>query len=489
MRFKLIAIVLLLGSALPLQADPDGRNNGVQASKQDRTAAASGKLDFQTDLFTGRFSYGVPIQVAPARHGTEPQLGLRYNSSAGNGWCGVGWELEIGHIQRETKYGVPVRWTNNFPVKEYDSSKGFTFSLGGNGCPLVAVGANDYRAETETAFLRFALITNSGGSLANYWQVTDKSGNNYFFGLTPTSRMANSKTGWPSNEARGTFRWALSRIETVNGDVTTVTYTNFGGMIYPTLLAYNGHTNSLSPTHTVGFQLEDRPDGRLAFNSGYRVQTSKRLANVTNLVSGRLVRRYQLNYTNSASTLKSLLRSVTVFGTNDSSSRPPTTFSYTAQSFEFLPATTWTNVMLHPDAGRISTEYGKPFDSDGYGLFADLVDMDGDGLPDRGVTATNAGSPWTCFVVQRNTGGGFAAPVQWTPMPSAGKSVLPAWCMINSMYTRFLDINGDGIPDRVLDNPPAYTNTPNSLYNQFVIELNQGTGVRLRSELVERGSE
>ena len=473
MPFKLIPILLLLGAALPLQADIDGRNNGAEASKQDRTAPSSGKLDFQTDLFTGRFSYGVPIQVAPARHGTEPQLGLRYNSSAGNGWCGVGWELEIGHIQRETKYGVPVRWTNSFPVKEYDSSKGFTFSLGGNGCPLVAVGPNDYRAETETAFLRFALITNSGGNLANYWQVTDKSGNNYFFGLTSNSRMANSKTGWPSNEARGTFRWALSRVETANGDVTTVAYTNFGGMIYPTLLAYNGHTNSLSPTHTVGFQLEDRPDGRLAFNSGYRVQTSKRLANVTNLVGGRLVRRYQLNYTNSPSTLKSLLSSVTLFGTNSSSSLPPVTFSYSVQAFGFQSPVTWTNLNLFGQP----TTYQSPYNSNPNGLFADLLDMDGDGLPDRLVTATNAGSPWTYFLFQRNTGAGFADPVQWSPVPSAGRSNVAAWCMINSAYTRCLDINGDGLPDRVLDNPGAYTNTtPNTNYTNFVVELNQGAG-------------
>lgn len=45
---------------------------------------------------SGAFTYSIPIEVPPGRHGLTPQLSLVYNSSAGNGFLGVGWDLPIG---------------------------------------------------------------------------------------------------------------------------------------------------------------------------------------------------------------------------------------------------------------------------------------------------------------------------------------------------------------------------------------------------------
>lgn len=36
-------------------------------------------LNFQADLFTGRFTYSVPIMVAPGRQGAQPKLALGYS--------------------------------------------------------------------------------------------------------------------------------------------------------------------------------------------------------------------------------------------------------------------------------------------------------------------------------------------------------------------------------------------------------------------------
>ena len=64
----------------------------------------SAKLNFQPDLFTGRFTYTILIFATPGRGNSQPSLSLNYNSSLGNGWCGVGWQLELGKIERETKF-------------------------------------------------------------------------------------------------------------------------------------------------------------------------------------------------------------------------------------------------------------------------------------------------------------------------------------------------------------------------------------------------
>jgi hypothetical protein len=48
-----------------------------------------------------------PIEVPPGRSGMQPQLGLSYNSSGGNGWLGLGWDLAVPAVTIDTRWGVP----------------------------------------------------------------------------------------------------------------------------------------------------------------------------------------------------------------------------------------------------------------------------------------------------------------------------------------------------------------------------------------------
>src|SRR5207245_11365868 len=96
----------LLGHSAAQTSDPDYALTGVGGS-------------MQPDLFTGTTSTSIPIEVPPGRHGIQPALSLQYWSGNGDGWLGPGWKLEVGAIQRQTRFGV------NYSGDDY------TFSLAG----------------------------------------------------------------------------------------------------------------------------------------------------------------------------------------------------------------------------------------------------------------------------------------------------------------------------------------------------------------------
>src|SRR5881296_3861249 len=62
---------------------------------------------FAANPVTGTGSMTVPIAVSPGRSGFGPQLALSYDSGAGNGPFGLGWNLSLPSITRKTDKGLP----------------------------------------------------------------------------------------------------------------------------------------------------------------------------------------------------------------------------------------------------------------------------------------------------------------------------------------------------------------------------------------------
>ena len=62
---------------------------------------------FRANPVTGTASMTVPIYTNPGRSGFAPQLGLSYDSGAGNGPFGLGWSLSAPSITRKTDKGLP----------------------------------------------------------------------------------------------------------------------------------------------------------------------------------------------------------------------------------------------------------------------------------------------------------------------------------------------------------------------------------------------
>ncbi|MCI0527353.1 MAG: hypothetical protein L0Y56_07900, partial [Nitrospira sp.] len=242
------------------------------------------------DLFTGTMSYSIPIEVPSGRKGMQPNLALTYHSSNGNGIVGVGWELEVGAIERQTKFGV------NYSGDDY------VLRLAGNTVELVNVGGTDYRAKIEGGFFRVRKIS-------DYWEVTDKTGIRYFFGQTGDSRQE----GPP-----GVFKWCLTRIEDTNGNYITLTYLpKDQGQVYLDRIDYTYPNNA----NYVRFHYDTtRSDKPVMYITNYAVTTAKRLKAIDVWASSTHIRAYALSYQSggSSSTGRSLLASIQQFDKNSS---------------------------------------------------------------------------------------------------------------------------------------------------------------------------
>src|SRR5919205_3011946 len=62
---------------------------------------------FAANPVTGTGSMSVPIATSPGRSGFGPQFSLSYDTGAGNGPFGFGWNLSLPSITRKTDKGLP----------------------------------------------------------------------------------------------------------------------------------------------------------------------------------------------------------------------------------------------------------------------------------------------------------------------------------------------------------------------------------------------
>ena len=278
----------------------------------------------------------------------------------------MGWNLDIGSIERFTRDGFPIAYstaTPPAPLTQYDDTKGFMLNFMGKGYKLFSVATNgtvvQYGAEVDTDFLKCFLDT-----VNDFWTIYDKSGNVYYFGQSSSSRVANPKTGWNANASSGTFHWALDQIVTASGDLTTIAYTDntspytdlLERTLYPTQITYNGHANVNGYTanfpgpDTITFQTTTRNnDWHFSFRSGFRTEQDRLLTNILCQVGSgsQNVWSYSLHYGISPATARSVLTNVVIYG-NSATAFLTNSFAYQANpnAVSFGPTILWNNMVL-----------------------------------------------------------------------------------------------------------------------------------------------
>ncbi len=284
-----------------------------------------------------RLSY--PIAVPPGRRGAAPRLCLEYNSGGRNGIAGVGWGLTIGAIRRATRNGLDYAGA----AFEHD---------GAELAPRPDWGLGFFGAKREERFSRYQLLSASSG-----WVMTTRDGVRHFFGTRPDSRQENPF---------GVFQWCLDRVEDANGNYYSLTYVTDQGQIYPAEIRYTGN-GRLSPTHSVRFTLEARPDVFESYLTKARVVTAKRLSAVTTRANGQVARTYALVY-ETGRTGRSRIRQI------KSDLLPPVTFGYQEGGDGTFTRRATAATEGDNSAGFV---FNGPCDADGY---PDLIKFNKDSL-------------------------------------------------------------------------------------------------------------
>ncbi len=378
----------------------------------------------QPDPFTGTLTGSIPIEVPPGRNGVQPNLALNYVSSGGNGWLGMGWKLEMGTIERQTKWGVLYG-----PSTQEDlDGKVYTIRLNGISADLVKLpapaGSEAYGTKIEGSFLRLKKLTTGG------WEVTDTKGTKYTFGKT-----------YRLESGGNIFKWCLEEVRDTDGNFMKVYYTGDQGQGYLDYIDYTGFgagTGSDAPTNRVKFYLEDtRPDKSTLYTSNFAISTAKRLRSISvwsDLAMTRLVRAYQLTYNQSGSTGSSLLATVQQFGSDaainasngvvtGTNALPPITLAAPEANNSFAQPAVW-------------ADYAPAYNLSSHSWSADV---NGDGRTDLIYLSA---SPYK-YMVMLSNGNGFAPAASWRDYPT-GADANSSW---SSHWV--MDADGDGKADIV----------------------------------------
>ena len=213
----------------------------------------------------GAATLTIPIEVPKGRAGIEPRILLTYNSYKSNGWVSVGWDINMGYIQRSTKYGVsyscdPGNWNSSSCGKNYGGSDFFE-SIEQSSYELVLRGnpsSHTYAKKIDKDFSRYYFNPGSGG-----WEVTDKQGTTRYYGTTGASRITD-------NSGTATFKWFLDTVRDLNGNYMALSYladTNTAGaQLYLQEIDYTGVSTGPPPASQVILA----PVNQVIFNSTKR---------------------------------------------------------------------------------------------------------------------------------------------------------------------------------------------------------------------------
>ena len=185
---------------------------------------------YQTDLHTGASQVNIPIQVPKGRGGLQPDLSLTYNSNLVNemkdplsqgSWAGVGWDLNVGSINKVftsggTRYFLNMNGVSDEMFEDPDASQSHVYRTRNDEyLRIQQVGSCDP--------VSTGLLGNPTPTPPCRWVVTDKQGTSYSFGGVSSYDPAFARyydLCWsnPAGFQLFYYRWDLAQVTDARGN-------------------------------------------------------------------------------------------------------------------------------------------------------------------------------------------------------------------------------------------------------------------------------
>jgi RHS repeat-associated protein len=400
---------------------------------------------FTPDLSSGTGSYTIRLDSPNGPNDINPELALRYDSGAGNGPFGLGFSVPLPRLLRSSARGFA----------RYDNSDRLILEGAGE---LLRLPDGSYRPEVDGGAWR-AVAEGDG------FRLTDREGLHYLLGTDATARLTGAG---PAQVAA----WHLQRIEDPLQNTVQFHWLRDGGQLYLDTMSYG--------PYLMQFVWEARSDVIRSGRTGFLVVTALRCATIELRLPAApqpLLRRWSLSYAQDEANGTSLLRRVTLSGFDEVMTQLDTPALQLGYSV-FAPRTL--TLFSSTDLGITPGPLQRP------GRRMELVDWDGDGLPDlleiaaggttrlwpnlgdctwgrpralaslplfataaAGIAFADMSGDGVADLVRadrladgylpRVAGGGFERPVTWRQVPNAIRAFAP--------NSRLVDLDGDGRVD------------------------------------------
>ena len=435
-------------------ANPTSKVQMIQAPQANISGSAS-------------LSYG--LEMPPARNGMAPSLSIHYNSDAGSGWLGEGWNLSTSSISVETRWGVP-RYNPEVETETYlldgqmlleDGIGQAHRNLGEDKSGVKRLsGRVKFYPRKESAFSEIVRI---GDSPSNYiWEVTDRRGTKYTYGaykitetkdeygdVTKDTTIVGVVSGSYQYKGRIVIsEWRLTRVEEIHGDYVEYIYRDG---FEPLAEGYDSHClyldsvkagNAGEKPHTVVVlknRAQEKGIRRNDARYGYLTSSNKLLESAEVWFEGNLLRSYKFNYTTGAFHSDLLESIVQLDSKGNEFNRHTLTYKTLDGDLYDSDTTSYTSTIPDTLEGKPRKEY-----------FKEIKPGFGSGLSMISGTASTKGF---------SVGGGA----------NLGIGLAFAGANYNYGHDRgegrisLVDLNGDGLPDKV------YLNKDDKLYYQPAI--------------------
>ena len=404
---------------------------------------------------TGNAQYSIKIDVPPGTNKMQPALAITYSSHQGNranNLLGMGFTL--AGLTSITRCSSDIYHNGEIHGVDYTDQDRFCLS----GQQLVAVkgtygqDGTEYRTYNDTQS-RIISHKRQGNGPA-YFTVETKGGLTAIYGGTPDSQ----------NKAQGTDTvavWGLNRSKDSVGNYLDVKYIKDEtvGRFHPSEIHYTGNEKKGTPTYNaVQLIYEDRPDVRVTYQAGSKITLDQRLKEIKVLQANNVVYDYKLTYGDiSPNTYRSRLASIQKCD-GGGLCLPPTKFSWQTNEAGWEPANykmpDYIAYYYDGKLGKNSNNGLRFIDLNGDGLM-DIIQhvyFNPDDAHNKRHVWLNTGAGWTKDVTETYKDIYLVDNYYWGPGKASDNGF------------RVVDIDGNGLSDVAIGSFWAYGERDNEVW-------------------------